>query len=227
MSLTLPFLPRSDPGWLDRHAVPSAEYDAPFYTPGALGVQEGAGAGVSVFLDDAGAAAMPTRPLAGSHFGRIPLGAVVEVILQNNAANAFNGGLPGGTRTSQEEHPIHLHGQHFWYLGAAAGNWSEAAAAEALNFVDPPRRDTVTLPLGGFAVLRFVATNAGVWPLHCHILAHHNMGQLMLLAVAPEAVPPKPAGMPACEDTCIYSNAPWTPAATAAAFGPAAPPAGR
>ena len=54
------------------------------------------------------------------------------------------------------------------------------------------------------------------------------MGQGMLLAVAPEKVPPKPAGMPACPAECIYSNAPWTPAATAAAFGPAAaPPAGR
>ena len=213
---------RSDPGWLDRHTVPAAEYDAPGYSPDALGIQAGNGADMSIFLDPAGAAVMPTRPLAGAHFGRLALGAVVEVVLQNNAANAFNGDFrpEGGARTAQEQHPFHLHGQHFWVLGAAVGNWTEEGATAAMNLVDPPRRDTLTLPPGGYAVLRFVAANPGTWPLHCHILAHQTMGQMMLLVVAPEAVTPKPAGMPACPAECVYSNAPWTPATTVSAFGP-------
>lgn len=40
---------------------------------------------------------------------------------QNQAANANNGdyrnNTDGRTRTAQEQHPIHLHGHHFWGKG--------------------------------------------------------------------------------------------------------------
>jgi hypothetical protein len=45
-------------------------------------------------------------------------GEVVEIVLQNLAANANNGDYRGGgvgaNRTAQEQHPFHLHGHSFW-----------------------------------------------------------------------------------------------------------------
>ena len=52
-------------------------------------------------------------------------GEVVEIVLQNRAANANNGDYRGGgvgaNRTAQEQHPFHLHGHSFWVGGWAGG----------------------------------------------------------------------------------------------------------
>lgn len=53
-----------------------------------------------------------------------------------------------------------------WMNGAVAG----------MNTVDPSLRDTITLPVGGYIVLRFRATNPGWWFAHCHLVLHHMSG---------------------------------------------------
>ena len=77
------------------------------------------------------------------------------------------------------QHPMHLHGHHFWVLGHGLGVFNESNASQvgSLNTANPVFRDTAMLPKGGWVVLRFLANNPGAWPLHCHILWHHYMGQ--------------------------------------------------
>lgn len=61
-------------------------------------------------------------------------------------------------------HPIHLHGHDFFVLGSASGATFDAATDTAsLNFVNPPRRDTSTLPTAGWLALAFMANNPGAW----------------------------------------------------------------
>lgn len=63
-------------------------------------------------------------------------------------------------------HPIHLHGHDFFILAAGPGKYSKSTA---LNFNNPPRRDTANMPAGGFLVVGFVTDNPGTWLMHCHI----------------------------------------------------------
>lgn len=71
-------------------------------------------------------------------------------------------------------HPIHLHGHDFYILDSGLGRWDGSTAN--LNFVNPTRRDTSTLPPGGFLVMAFPADNPGMWLMHCHIAFHASQG---------------------------------------------------
>ncbi|RIA85487.1 multicopper oxidase [Glomus cerebriforme] len=71
------------------------------------------------------------------------------------------------------EHPIHLHGHFFYVLGV--GN---NIKFYSLNEVNPIQRDTLTVPSRGWAQIRFVVNNPGVWPMHCHIDWHLGVGML-------------------------------------------------
>jgi FtsP/CotA-like multicopper oxidase with cupredoxin domain len=65
-------------------------------------------------------------------------------------------------------HPIHLHGHDFFVLGSGTGTFDASSAT--LNFANPPRRDTSTLPgggNGGWLVIAFQANNPGAWLMHC------------------------------------------------------------
>ncbi|PHH90539.1 hypothetical protein CDD83_3344 [Cordyceps sp. RAO-2017] len=70
-------------------------------------------------------------------------------------------------------HPIHLHGHDFFVLAQGVGNYSSATA---LNWDNPPRRDTAMLPGGGFLVIAFETDNPGAWLMHCHIGWHTTEG---------------------------------------------------
>lgn len=49
------------------------------------------------------------------------------------------------------------------------------------NFEDPPRKDTIIVPVGGYAVIRFLADNIGFWFMHCHIEIHATEGMATLI----------------------------------------------
>jgi FtsP/CotA-like multicopper oxidase with cupredoxin domain len=70
-------------------------------------------------------------------------------------------------------HPIHLHGHDFWVLAQGQGDYSSSTP---LNYNNPPRRDTATMPASGFLVLAFMTDNPGAWLAHCHIGWHSAMG---------------------------------------------------
>ncbi|KAF8666311.1 hypothetical protein HU200_053670 [Digitaria exilis] len=73
----------------------------------------------------------------------------VEMVLQNTRLIA------------KESHPMHLHGFNFFVLAQGFGNYDEATATPRFNLVNPQERNTIAVPTGGWAVIRFVADNPG------------------------------------------------------------------
>ncbi|KAJ5703787.1 hypothetical protein N7493_010925 [Penicillium malachiteum] len=74
--------------------------------------------------------------------------------------------------TGPGDHPIHLHGHDFYIL--AQSNSTQPSGA--INFTNPPRRDTALLPNGGSLMIAFKTDNPGVWLMHCHIGWHVEEG---------------------------------------------------
>ena len=58
-------------------------------------------------------------------------------------------------------HPIHMHGHWFRWI---AQDGSPLATPQVIN--------TIPVNPGQTIDVDFIANNPGVWPLHCHILAH-------------------------------------------------------
>lgn len=54
-------------------------------------------------------------------------------------------------------HPMHLHGHDFYVLGSGVGAFNMQTDPADLLFTNPPRRDTVFLPAGGWVVIAFPA----------------------------------------------------------------------
>jgi hypothetical protein len=69
-----------------------------------------------------------------------------------------------------------LHGHDFFVLAQETGEFSENTV---LNLDNPLRRDTASLPGGGFLVLAFKTDNPGSWLMHCHIAWHVSEGFAM------------------------------------------------
>lgn len=65
-------------------------------------------------------------------------------------------------------HPIHLHGHDFFVIGSGPGTFDESTAQ--LNWNTPPRRDTATLPGGGWLAIAFSSNNPGAWYVHVFFL---------------------------------------------------------
>lgn len=72
-------------------------------------------------------------------------------------------------------HPIHLHGHDFALLQQVEGKEYHPNRLN-LKLDNPPRRDVVLLPQGGFVVIAFKADNPGIWLMHCHIARHASEG---------------------------------------------------
>ncbi|CAM0944167.1 unnamed protein product [Alopecurus aequalis] len=118
-------------------------------------------------------------------------GAVVEVVFQGTAIF--------GT----ESHPMHLHGHSFYVVGRGLGNFEKHKDPATYNLVDPPYQNTVSVPKGGWAAIRFRATNPGVWFMHCHFERHMVWGMETVFIVKngkkrEAKIMPPHADMPRC-----------------------------
>lgn len=111
------------------------------------------------------------QPVPGTKLYNLKYGAVVQVVLQGT--NIFAG----------ENHPIHIHGYDFYILAEGFGNFDAATDTAKFNLDDPPMRNTVGVPVNGWAVIRFVADNPGVWLMHCHLDVHITWGLAMAFLV--------------------------------------------
>lgn len=60
-----------------------------------------------------------------------------------------------------ESHPVHLHGFNFFVVGQGFGNFDPEKDPKNYNLVDPVERNTVAVPSGGWAAIRFLADNPG------------------------------------------------------------------
>ncbi|KAH9325257.1 hypothetical protein KI387_005435 [Taxus chinensis] len=121
----------------------------------------------------------------------IPYNANVELILQDT-------GMMG-----TENHPIHIHGFNFFVVGEGFGNYDPTNDPVSFNLVDPPMRNTIGVPTGGWAALRFKADNPGVWFMHCHLEVHTTWGLAMAFMVengptAQQSIRPPPSDLPPC-----------------------------
>lgn len=67
------------------------------------------------------------------------------------------------------------------------------------NFDRPPIKDTVTVPVGGYTIIRFVTDNPGTWMFHCHLDFHSEIGMAILIKVGSvKDLPKEPIGWPQC-----------------------------
>ncbi|KAG6403563.1 hypothetical protein SASPL_135788 [Salvia splendens] len=131
------------------------------------------------------------QPGSGTKLYKLKFGSNVQIVLQDTAI------------VTTEDHPIHLHGYHFFVVGEGFGNFNPATDTSKFNLVDPPVRNTINVPDGGWAVIRFHADNPGVWLFHCHIDSHLTWGLAMAFIVENgegplQSVEPPPADLPKC-----------------------------
>ncbi|KDP24517.1 hypothetical protein JCGZ_25081 [Jatropha curcas] len=115
----------------------------------------------------------------------------VQIVLQNTALLAV------------ENHPIHLHGFNFHVLAQGFGNYDPVNSPKKFNLVNPQERNTIGVPVGGWAVIRFRANNPGVWFMHCHLDVHLPWGLATAFVVKNgptpgSTLPPPPADLPKC-----------------------------
>ncbi|XP_062201675.1 laccase-23-like [Phragmites australis] len=111
------------------------------------------------------------QPVPGTKVYKLKYGSVVQLVLQGT--NIF----------AAENHPIHIHGYDFYILAEGSGNFNATTDTAKFNLEDPPMRNTVGVPVNGWAVIRFVADNPGVWLMHCHLDVHITWGLAMAFLV--------------------------------------------
>jgi hypothetical protein len=68
------------------------------------------------------------------------------------------------------------------------GDGSYISGVSQLNTINPPRRDTLTIPGYGWIAIRFITDNPGLWAFHCHIGWHMAAGLLMQFASLPSQI---------------------------------------
>ncbi|ESW18830.1 hypothetical protein PHAVU_006G074000 [Phaseolus vulgaris] len=130
-------------------------------------------------------------PSRGTKLYKVKYGSRVQIVLQDTSI------------VTTEEHPMHVHGFHFFVVGSGFGNFNPATDPLKFNLVDPPVRNTIGTPPGGWVAIRFVADNPGIWFIHCHIDSHQNWGLGMALLVEngvglSQSVIPPPPDLPQC-----------------------------
>ncbi|CAG9861309.1 unnamed protein product [Phyllotreta striolata] len=130
------------------------------------------------------------------HGLKVPLGAVVELVfLDEGVAYDAN-------------HPLHLHGYSFRVVALERlGNTTtieeiknaDARGLVKRNLKNPPVKDTITVPDGGYTIVRFKATNPGYWFFHCHLEFHAEIGMALVLQVGEkDEMLPVPKNFPRC-----------------------------
>ncbi|KAA8547378.1 hypothetical protein F0562_003758 [Nyssa sinensis] len=127
----------------------------------------------------------------GTRLSKVAFNSTVELVLQDT------------NLLSVESHPFHLHGYNFFVVGTGIGNFDPAKDPAKYNLVDPPERNTVGVPTGGWTAIRFRADNPGVWFMHCHLELHTSWGLKTAFVVedgpaADQTVLPPPKDLPPC-----------------------------
>lgn len=197
-----------------------------FVDPGAPPLTQPEDAKIVECPDDCDTRVFPHQPCECTHYRTIPYNRTVQIVAMNLGIGAFGmhpvhlhghsfhvlkvgyppihndtGAVcvwPEGTA-----HPSCLTTDDIQSgngTGFATASWTGGVPPSDLNLLNPIRKDTVVIPPGGYAVLRFRTDNPGWWHLHCH-MAHHLMSGLgMLINAAPEmqGMFPPPAGFPKC-----------------------------
>ncbi|CDP14064.1 unnamed protein product [Coffea canephora] len=127
----------------------------------------------------------------GTKVYKLAFNSTVQVVIQGNSIVA------------PESHPTHLHGFNFFVVGKGLGNFNPNTDPKKFNLVDPVERNTISVPTGGWTVIRFRADNPGIWFMHCHLEVHTTWGLKMAFLVENgngpnESILPPPTDLPKC-----------------------------
>ncbi|CAN7137277.1 unnamed protein product, partial [Brassica rapa subsp. narinosa] len=131
------------------------------------------------------------QPVKGTKAYKLKYRANVQIVLQDTSI------------VTTENHPMHLHGYQFYVVGSGFGNFNPRTDPARFNLYDPPERNTVGTPPGGWVAIRFVADNPGAWFMHCHIDSHLGWGLAMVFLVENgrgqlQSVQAPPLDLPRC-----------------------------
>ncbi|XP_038691433.1 laccase-7-like [Tripterygium wilfordii] len=123
---------------------------------------------------------------------RLKFNSTVEIVFQDTAL------LSKGAN-----HPMHLHGFSFHILAQDFGNYDPVSDRQKFNLVNPPLRNTLFVPKGGWIAIRFTANKPGVWLMHCHMDVHVSWGMETAFLVENGPTPsdmlaPPPLDRPQC-----------------------------
>ncbi|CAL5388481.1 unnamed protein product [Camellia sinensis] len=122
---------------------------------------------------------------------KVKFNSTIQIVMQNTALVGI------------ENHPIHLHGFNFYVLAQGFGNYDPINDPQKFNLINPQIRNTIGVPVGGWAVIRFQANNPGVWLMHCHLDVHLPWGLATAFVVEngptpSTTLPPPPPDLPQC-----------------------------
>ncbi|XP_070546852.1 uncharacterized protein [Ptychodera flava] len=67
--------------------------------------------------------------------------------------------------------------------------WNDDPDSIPMNLFNPPRKDTIIVPDGGYVIVRLKNENPGWWFLHCHIEPHLDRGMVLYLNSKPHDQP--------------------------------------
>lgn len=105
--------------------------------------------------------------------------------------------LNKGSYRSKAIHPIHMHGHSFYVMKVVyddtttkhiscgadpfcnSASWTNGQPEVSQH---PIRKDTLIIPVGGYAIVRIKANNPGKWIMHCHIDEHSSEGMAIVLS---------------------------------------------
>ena len=99
---------------------------------------------------------------------------VIEIVINN--VNTDHNNL----------HPWHLHGHNFQVVERSPPQAGAFSTYSGNLSSTPVRRDTIMVNPNGHAVIRFRASNPGVWSFHCHIEWHVSSGLVATMIEAPD-----------------------------------------
>ncbi|KAL5809499.1 hypothetical protein ACOSQ3_030190 [Xanthoceras sorbifolium] len=97
----------------------------------------------------------------GTRLSKVAFNTTIELVLQDT------------NLLTVESHPFHLHGYNFFVVGSGIGNFDPKKDPSNFNLVDPPERNTVGVPTGGWTAIRFRADNPGNFT-HTHRFFKHS-----------------------------------------------------
>lgn len=142
------------------------------------------------------------RPCECPHTHHIKRGAIVEVVVYD------------AEPAPMLAHPFHLHG--FAYQLLKIGRYTDGRNISRSDielvirenqmmlaqgqYRQPPGKDTISVPQGGYVIFRFKADNPGWWLFHCHFLYHISIGMDVVFHVGERGdLPPVPPMFPTCQ----------------------------
>ncbi|KAB5575343.1 multicopper oxidase-domain-containing protein [Coniochaeta sp. 2T2.1] len=80
-------------------------------------------------------------------------------------------------------HPVHWHGSDVVILGPNTTEFDPETSPSTFIYDNPPHRDVVIIPAGGWVAVAFRPDNPGAWLVHCHIAWHASSGLALQMIV--------------------------------------------